>query len=144
MKKLLLLTIIVTLLASCKYSMDEPEGVDKGHFYGDLDVENSRGHFSMEDVEVSVTQTPADGKYTLMFHLIKFSDAMPVYLDIIVPGVEIDKNGAISGNNIIPIAKDEPYEKYEVTNLTGTYTTSTLELDLEFGSYPTHFFGTTR
>ena len=128
------------MMTACHYTTIEPEGEDRGTYTGTVEVDNDSEHFVKENVEVSVTKSDTSDTYIIKMFRVKFATAMPVELDILIPGVTIE-NGIISGNEIIPYAMGGPYEKYKITNLNGTMTDSTLTFDMTCGAYPTSYRG---
>lgn len=139
MKKLLTALAAALILSGCVYPEPEPDGDDKGHYFGTLEDINDSETFTMEDVEASVTET--DQGHTIKLYKVKFATAMPVRLDIVIPGVTIDQAGNISGDEIIPQAMGGEYEKYKITNMTGLMNDSALSLDMTIGTYPTKYRG---
>lgn len=141
MQKLLTTIIAALLLAGCTYRQPEPEGEDQGHYFGLLTDINDSETFTMDNVEASVTRAETDSSYTIKLYRVKFATAMPVKLDIVIPGVAIDSDGHISGDNIVPYAMGGAYDKYTIRDLTGSRTDSTLSLAMTIGSYPTTYEG---
>lgn len=96
------------------------------------------------NVEVAVDPDPTTKKMKIEFKRVQFVPAMPA-LDIIVPDVpytEVDGSIKLSGENIIPECMGGPFPMYTVTGLTGTITSTTISLSLNFGSIPTTYKGT--
>ena len=96
------------------------------------------------NVEVTVDPDATTKTMEIVFKKVQFVPAMPA-LDITVPSVpytESDGSISISGNNIIPICMGGEFPMYTVTNLTGTITSTTISMMLNFGAIPTTYKGT--
>lgn len=66
-------------------------------------------------------------------------------MDVTIPAIPVTVSStgiSFSGTDIIPTAMGGPYEKYKVTNLSGSIVNGTINLSLNFGSYPTRYTGT--
>jgi hypothetical protein len=76
---------------------------------------------------------------------VKFAEAMPVALDITIPGATLTKtdNGySISGDEIIPVAMGGPNERFKITDLEGSVSAETLSVSFVCMSFPVEFTGT--
>lgn len=96
-----------------------------------------------ENVKVNVS-FQEDGTTNIIFNKVKFVPQMPVSLDVTVPGVKCEcrENEIIlSGSDIVPLAMGMPYEKYNVTSLTGKIISGKLTISLNFGGYATSYVG---
>lgn len=141
MRKAICILIVLAVMSSCHYKAPEPEGEKLGNYFGMVEVDNDEEHFVKENVEVSVTKEENAETYTIKLYRVKFATAMPVEIDMLIQGVNIDEKGMISGNEIIPYAMGGPFEKYKITNLTGIMTDKTLRFEMVCGEYPTKYSG---
>ena len=76
----------------------------------------------------------------IVIYRIKFVPAMPVTIDVSIPGISV-QGDAFSCDNVIPWALGGEYPIYTVHNLKGTVAGETLSFSLLFGDYPTRFTG---
>ncbi len=76
---------------------------------------------------------------------VQFAEAMPVKLDMTIPGVECKSVGErieLSGERIIPLAMGGEFPRYTITSLRGTLTDSELQLSMNCGEFPLTYSGT--
>ena len=144
MKKLAFLAALAALFACTKTPQEQPLPT-KGNYSGTVSVDWSGGTFDTENISVDYLPA-ADGMTAeIIIYKIKFVPAMPVTIDVTIPNVELTstKNGfQLACDNVIPLAMGGEYERYTVTNLTGTLKDDELAFSLNFGSTPTSFKGT--
>ena len=104
--------------------------------------------YVQQGVEVSVTESDSvENTIDVFLRAVKFSEKMPMTLDIIIPSVSVAKEGNMSGENIIPVylvgvAENQPMPQYVVTNLSGRIsyengTVTEFSQSLNLGKYPT-------
>lgn len=149
-----LLPLLAVLLSACNNSKSDPDapqpsaGVTYIGTLHDIYVVpdtvtglNDSIPFTMENLEVTVTPESVAGLYSIFFNKVKFAETMPVNLDITVPGVSINDNGAVSGEGIVPIAMGGEFPQFTVSGLHGRCTADSLTLDFKFGTYPTSYVG---
>ncbi|MBR1630659.1 MAG: hypothetical protein IJ680_02265 [Paludibacteraceae bacterium] len=103
----------------------------------DYDTPDSRVAFEFGDGQT----------FDLQMYQMKFVPQMPVKIDITVPSVsfkEADGKYVFSATDIVPTSGGNAYDRYLVTDLTGSIDTQTgdVEFSLLFGPYPTRFKGT--
>ena len=147
MKKLMLVLAAAALLFSC--SKDPKEEVPSGQFdyMGTMEVIYFDVNYPSPETVFTVMYDQEAGKAELLLHQVKFVPMMPLTLDILVPDITAkasDGKVVLTGNEIIPLtypARIE-YDRYMVTDLTGTIDGDKLTLSLIFGDYPTTFEGT--
>ena len=122
-----------------------PPKPEKGEYYiGTMVVDQNDGTFYTQD-DVQVDYEILDDKLNFVMYKVKFADAMPIKLDMVVEGV--DCIGAVghyvlAGDNIIPYAMGGPFEKFTITNLVGVITDHTMTLSFMCGEYPVTYSGT--
>lgn len=145
MKKLLFasLALVAIILNSCNSIIPNVNEVD-GYYLGTVKV--SEPEFVQENVKVLIERDSVTGAQNIVMYKVRFSERMPVFIDMVIPAVDITKSGYISGDSIVPMLKSgAPYEKYIVTDLEGyvdkTKEPATLSFSLNFGQYPTQFSG---
>lgn len=133
-------------------------------FTGILDVEptptSTLEAFTEQDVIFSITEAdlaeendPTDSDYiTLLMPNIRFSNKMPVYIALEIRDIKGLKSAAtfdFSIDKTTPYWNGEPYNpdmdqdgvgdnRYQITNLTGSYDYSTKTLSVEFDCYSMH------
>jgi hypothetical protein len=114
-------------------------------YVGNVVVDGDNEEFVDKNVRVKIEKN-SDGKLDIVLYAVKFASAMPIRLDVTIEGISIvsesETSISFAGNNIVPYALGGPYEKFMVTNLSGSYTKeSTLTFSLNFGKYPTSYSG---
>lgn len=147
MKKIAFLAALAALFACTKTPQEQPLPT-KGNYSGTVSVDWNGGTFDTENISVDYLPA-ADGMTAdIIIYKIKFVPAMPVTIDVTIPGVTVTRKGdeiVLSGNDIIPTAMGgAPYERYKVTGLSGTVSASKLDFSLNFGDSPTRFNGKRR
>ncbi|MDR2890414.1 MAG: hypothetical protein LBV18_02260 [Alistipes sp.] len=78
---------------------------------------------------------------------VKFAVAMPVTVDMTIPGVALTATAegwSLSGDEIVPIAMGGPYPERIVTDLTGTATEQELSFSMTCKELPVSFTGARR
>lgn len=140
-----LFAAVLVVAAAC--SKNEPEKIIETPaetvYSGTMTVVAGGKDNVSENVKVNVS-FQEDGTATIIFNKVKFVPQMPVSLDVTVPGVtcETRENEIIlSGNDIVPLAMGMPYEKYNVTSLTGKIISGKLTISLNFGEFATSYVG---
>lgn len=118
MKKIILLLFVALSLLSCVDNSTTFPPEAEGVYYGNLTV----GDFT-ERVGISVTET-SDSTVEVFFDNVRFSERMPLKIDITVKGVPCQKNGEIltfSAANIDPYVNrsKKPNPDYRFTTLRG-------------------------
>jgi hypothetical protein len=121
-----------------------PKPDTKECYIGTMTVDQNDGTFYTQD-EVKVDYEILNGKLNFVMYKVKFADAMPIKLDMVVEGV--DCIGAVghyvlAGNGIVPYAMGGPFEKFTITNLAGLITDDTMTLSFMCGEYPVTYSGT--
>jgi hypothetical protein len=99
--------------------------------------------YTQSDVEVDYEIK--DGKLNFVMYKVKFANGMPIKLDMVVEGASYEEraNGyTLSGDGIIPYAMGGSFEKFTITNLSGTITERRMTLDFMCGEYPVTYSGT--
>ena len=142
----LILAVAGAALRACnKEEKNETPVAEAGDYKGVVTVEASSGTFDNEDIEVNFTPSEDGASATITINKIRFVPQMPVTIDVTIPNVGLTstKNGfQLACDNVIPLAMGGEYERYTVTNLTGTLKDDELAFSLNFGSTPTSFKGT--
>lgn len=144
MRKLLLFFVTLVLLNSCVISTPDPVGEKKGNYFGTVTVENDDENFVKENVEASLTLDEETGAYSIKLFRVKFATAMPVEIDMIISDVNVDENGVISADSVVPYAMGGPFEKYLIRDLKGSLTDQTMSFSMICGKYPTSYQGVRR
>ena len=153
MKKIIFLLAAVTLFAvACDKNDDgkgtddtDPVGAEYETYAGTLTVDQNDGTiFTKESVTITVA-FDGEGKAVVKMLQVKFSDKMPMTLDMTIPGitaVETADGVELSGDGIVPEAMGGPFSAYTITELEGTVTPSAISFEMMCGDFPTSFSGT--
>ena len=145
LNRMILAFAALALLACNKEENNETPVAEAGDYKGVVTVEASSGTFDNEDIEVNFTPSEDGATASITINKIRFVPQMPVTIDVTIPNVGLTstKNGfQLACDNVIPLAMGGEYERYTVTNLTGTLKDDELAFSLNFGSTPTSFKGT--
>lgn len=136
-------------MTSCKDDTPtEDPKPDNGAYTGTVDVApGGPMAYTQPNTEVALTVAQDNSVVEIKMKQVKFAAAMPVSLDITLPGVtltKLDTGGyKISADEIIPIAGGGPNEKYKITELSGTISSGDRALTFSFVcmSLPVTFTG---
>ena len=148
MRKIFLLTWCFAFLAlgftSCHIASDEPEITDNDSAYvavGTLTIPSSG--FTKENVRTQIVLVN-DNKLDIYMYDVKFAALMPVTIDMVISGVDYTQNDDMIrfyGDSIVPTAGNKPYDKYIVTDLTGSLTSDSLIISNMYGDTPCTYAG---
>lgn len=83
--------------------------------------------FDMDDVKANYKV--ANDLITIELFGVKFAEAMPVTLDIVIPNIPV-KDGEFSIDSVVPTVAGVPMDKYTMTNVSGEI--GNLQLYVEF------------
>lgn len=104
---------------------------------------NEKGTINTFENKTVILYKEKDNKLTVVFEKSKFSQKMPVTLDVNIEGVNCNTltNGdiKITGDKIIPTTGGIEFKKYIVTGLKGLANKSGMAISLAFGQYKTTF-----
>ena len=145
--RLLLLSLTSLLFVACENGENNalpPKPDNRECYTGTMTVDQNDGTFYTQR-DVQVDYEILDGKLNFVMYKVKFANAMPIKLDMVVEGV--DCIGAVghyvlAGNGIVPYAMGGPFEKFTITNLVGAITDDTMTLSFMCGEYPVTYEGT--
>ncbi|MBQ9253596.1 MAG: hypothetical protein IJ213_08105 [Bacteroidales bacterium] len=121
MKKFCTLGVLLSLFC-CSFAQT---------FIGTMKVDN----YTRENVVAKLSTKGSVG--TIELFDVKFSRFMPVTVDAVIPQIKVTKNGnktLLTGNNIIPTVKNKGYEKYKVTNFSGTIVSNNINITTMMGN----------
>jgi len=144
MKKILTLLAMSAMLASCHVvTKEEPvtENEKAYEAYGVMTVTSSG--FTKEDTRVKVVLKDEQRLDLYMFE-VKFSEKMPVTIDMLVSGIDYEMNGNhihFACDDIVPTAGGKPYEKYVIRDLEGYISADSLCLSNKYGDTPSIYAG---
>lgn len=153
-KQLLLLSLaLFFMFTSCEQPYEKEQSVHEGNFKGNVTVTNGDGEgidYVRNDVEAELTlNTERQGTCNVLLKKVSFSSKMPVTIDMTIAYINIDQDGNLSGDSIVPWAGlFGEYPKYTIRNLKGkvSYDSEgsplTLDIDMKCGEYPTKYIGT--
>ena len=116
---------------------------DSECYIGTLTVDQNDGTFYTQE-DVKIDYEIIDGKLNFVMYKVKFSQNMPLKLDMVVEGVDclgIIGNYILAGNGIVPYAMGGAFEKYTITELVGAITNNTMNLSFKCGEYPVTYEG---
>lgn len=147
MKRLILCVLALAVLGvACENGENNnlpPKPEDKNCYKGVIRVDQNDGTiFEMDGVEVDYEIL--NGKLNFVMYRVKFAQAMPIKLDMVVEGVDFAEDGGVlhlAGDGIVPYAMGGPFEKYTITDLTGEITDGEMSLDFMCGEYPVTYDG---
>ncbi len=124
----------------------EPPTSDR-RYIGTMSVDQNDGTiFVQESVEVEYMLFD-DSTMDIVMYQVKFAKAMPLKLDMTIPGVSspaIENGYALSGDNIVPLALGGEFEKYTITDMEGTIDENTMTLSFMCGEYPVTYEGSAK
>jgi|GEM_PF-3465171 len=107
-------------------------------FIGSMTV----GTYKRENVEVKLIAK--NNTATLFLYDVKFSRFMPVKVDVSIANLKLIKQNnktTISGNNITSTVKGKGYDKYKVTDFSGTVTKEGLVFSTFMGDKKVNYKG---
>lgn len=144
------LTLTALLFASCDNKpTPEPDPLpDDGAYTGTVTaLAGTENEFILENAKVEVIIDEAASTAEIKMLQVKFSERMPVKIDIAIPGATLIRTTggytvSCGTEGIVPIAMGGPYPDRTITELTGTVTAETLTLGMECGGDPMTFTGT--
>lgn len=137
---------LAMLFASCEngeHNTLPPNPVEKECYVGTLTVDQNDGTFYTQE-DVKIDYEIIDGKLNFVMYKVKFAQAMPLKLDMVVEGVDClgaIGNYVLAGNGIVPYAMGGAFEKYTITELVGAITNNTMTLSFKCGEYPVTYEG---
>lgn len=116
-------------------------------FIGTIKVDQNDGSiFEKEGVEVEY-KLNNEISMDIVMHKVKFAEAMPIELDMTIPGVSYlitDKYYGVSGDNIIPLAMGGEFPQFTITDMTGVISDKTMELTFMCGEYYVEYTATVK
>ena len=116
-------------------------------YIGTLSVDQNDGTFYHQSNVKTTYEISAEGRLSFAMYNVKFAEGMPIKLNMFVDGVaftEEDGQYTLSGNGLVPYAMGGPFEKFTITNLTGTLTEESFSLEFLCGEYPVTYNGVWR
>lgn len=141
------LLAIVMLSVACENGDNNnlPSKPDtKSCYTGLLTVDQNDGTV-FEKRSVEVDYELKSGLLNFVMYKVKFAEAMPIKLDMVVEGADyteaLDGTLTLSGDGLVPYAMGGPFEKYTITKLTGEITDKTMSLSFMCGEYPVTYTG---
>jgi hypothetical protein len=129
MKKIKFLAVLflATSVAMVSCKKDEPTEpvVKDANYVGTISVKQPDATvFSKHDVSVEVKKTAATDTVHLLFKRVKFTDTMPVEVDIIIPvvvSVITNDTFLLSGTEITPLlASGLPFATFQINDIEGS------------------------
>lgn len=151
MKKIFTFVALAAVCAACNTNSPEtPEEQTKAAFakatyfeaLGKNTVPNVEGEnhdlpFELDSVRASVNIV-SDNTLDINLYGISFSSKMPVTIDMVIPAAAFVRTAekiTVSGDNIVPLMGDKPFDRYIITGLNGYITADSLVVVNNYGSY---------
>lgn len=138
---------LMMLATSCEngHNNELPNNPTTDCYVGTMNVDQNDGT-SYTQADVEVDYEIRDDKLNFVMYKVKFATGMPIKLDMVVEGVDIesiDENGSyhLSGDGLVPYAMGGPFEKFTITDLTGELGPETMTLSFMCGDYPVEYNG---
>ena len=159
MKRFFSILIAIPLIALCFSSCDSNDNdsnvpeqslVSGTEFVGSTTITIDSSVSTKADSDNAYVQDPAtykvdltDETLTLTLEKAQMSSAMPVQVDIVIPGISYtmkDENYTFSGDNIVPTYLGKPFAQYAISSLSGNIklmddNTFQLTVNMIMGSY---------
>ncbi len=143
LKNVLLLYAAFTVV-SCAKNNDFKAAVPQQIIYaGDMSVTYQGQEYKTSGVDVEVIGDDIAKTLDLIWNKVKFVPQMPE-VTVTIPDIAFtEKDGIVSfsGDGIVPLAGEVPYDRFMVRGLKGTVSGDVLNVSLVFGSVPTSFTG---
>ncbi len=102
-----------------------------------VEGENKDQPFVLDGVRVTA-ELVDDATLDLYLYGINFSSRMPITIDMVLPGVSYtreEKRIVLSGDALVPMMGENPFDRYTVTGLTGYITADSLVFTNAYGTY---------
>ena len=138
--RMLSLSAMLLLAAACHKDPKADAVPGQSLYVGTVSVDYNGGTYDNNDIYVAFRPSDDGRTAEIVIYRIKFVPAMPVTIDVSIPGISV-QGDAFSCDNVIPWALGGEYPKYTVHDLEGTVAGETLSFSLLFGDYPTRFTG---
>lgn len=145
--KIIFAAVTLLMVFSCTKTDSDatPEPVNEtASFIGTVIVEYKGEDVANEDILVDYLPSEDGSTAEITIHKIKFVPEMPVTIDVTIPSVTVsagDNAINLSADDIVPLAMGGEYERYRVSNFTGSIIGDEFSFSLNFGSTPTRFTG---
>jgi hypothetical protein len=152
MKKIYFLLAAVAIFAACNPNEPSiPEGNTPATAFADakfftalgtntapnVECDNHDQPFTMDSVRSEVVLL-TDSTLDIYLFGINFSSKMPVTIDMTIPGVSYKRTAEsliLTGDSLVPLMGERPFDRYVITALTGTITEKEFKLKNGYGSY---------
>lgn len=152
MKKIYFLLAAVAIFAACNPNEPSiPEGNTPATAFEDakfftalgtnmvpnVEGDNHDQPFTMDSVRSEVVLL-TDSTLDIYLFGINFSSKMPVTIDMTIPGVSYKRTAEsliLTGDSLVPLMGERPFDRYVITALTGTITENEFKLKNGYGSY---------
>ena len=148
--RFLVIFVLAVSFIACEEENGKEEPIvdfEEGVFIGKLSVDqNDDTFYEQENVEVVISRVD-ENTINMDMLKVKFSNYMPVSLDMSINGIEIVTNEdrfLLSGDNIIPTAMGGPFPRYTITAIEGELTSQDIAFSMICGEFPLTFSGTVK
>lgn len=135
-----IMAALLVAAASCHKDSKADAIPGQSLYVGTVSVDYNGGTYDNQDIYVAFRPSDDGRTAELVIYRIKFVPAMPVTIDVSIPGITVEGD-AFFCDNVVPWALGGEYPKYTVHGLEGSISGETLRFSLQFGDYPTHFTG---
>lgn len=140
MKRIFLLLTLAALTA-CNTEEEKPtstSAVYTGRLTVTSNASPDAAAFSLENIRFAIAET-SDGTFNLTMHDIRFAEAMPRPLTIVLPSL---RYGDVAGDGfeqiystvdpVVPYIGGKPFQSFQILGFTGAYPESGKRLDISF------------
>lgn len=161
----------LSLLASCEEVIDKDDNIIGGNtdnndndnngdnngnntpeepdadilFVGVMEVDQNDGTIFTKEAQEVTYKIDDEGVMNIEMRGAKFAAAMPLTLDMTIPGVgytETTDGYVLEAESIVPLAMGGEFAQFTITNLTGTITDTELTMEFMCGAFPVTYTGT--
>lgn len=143
MKKILFLMAAVSMLAACNQNKPEtPEEQEQtafrnAHFFEVIGTNMVPSEEYTQD-SVHALAYVEDSAVTIEIYGVGFSSRMPLTIDMVIEDIDYSRTAemiTLSGDSIVPLMGDRPFDRYIITNLRGYISADSLVITNNYGSY---------
>lgn len=144
MKKIFFILAAATALVACNQNQpatpeDETKAdFAKAHFFEVLGINTVPSEEYTQDSVKAYVYVQENDVVSIELYGIGFSSRMPLTIDMSIPNIGYTRSSeriTLSGDSIVPMMGDKPFERYLITNLNGYITKDSLVIVNNYGSF---------
>lgn len=145
MKKILFILAFATALVACnnKNNPDSPEDQQKAafikaHYFEAIGINSVPSEQYTQDSVIVKAYLSNENIVTIELYGVGFSSRMPLTIDMSIPNVKGARTAeriTLSGDSIIPMMGERPFDRYIITDLNGYITPDSLVFVNNYGTY---------